>query len=59
MRINDVIKYLREVAEDFGNLPVIINGEHALNDIVLYDSEGAPDNADDFNEMPVEVSLED
>ncbi len=58
MRILDVIKYLRDVAEDYGNLPITINGLHDLNEIVLYDEKGAPDYADDFNGYPVEMSME-
>jgi len=59
MRIKELIKYLNEVFEDYGNLPVIVNGEHALNDVILYDEQGAPETADDYNDMPVELSLED
>lgn len=59
MRIKELIKYLNEVYEDCGNLPVIINGNHALNDLVLYDENNAPETADDYNGSPIEVSLED
>lgn len=59
MRISDLIKRLERTLYEYGNLPVTINANHALNDVILYDENNAPEDAKDFDGDPVEVSLED
>lgn len=59
MRISDLIKNLETVLYDYGNLPISINGQNPLESVVLYDSKSAPDSALDFDNQPVELSLED